>query len=115
MAESLPNTLESVPLRNVKAELLAGESQRQKVTADGFLVELAMNRAGLEAKQLAGAMDVSLSFLLRGFKDHEHISWQRLQRAGRVFPIFKRHFLEVQAEETPGADVTTNISLRKTL
>ena len=62
-----------------------------------------MNCAGIEPKQLADAMGVSASFLLRGFKDNEHISWQRLQQAGTVFPKFKRELLAVQADHTEGA------------
>lgn len=37
-----------------------------------------MKRAGIEPKQLAEAMQISVSLLQRGFKNTEHLSWHRL-------------------------------------
>ncbi len=106
--------LADVPLRTVKADLTPGETPRQKVTpADGAMVELAMRSAGVEAKQLADAMGISTSLLLRGFKDTEHLSWQRLRRAGLAYPRFRRELLEAQARDTEGVEVVTEIRVRK--
>lgn len=100
--------LDGVPLRNVKATLDAGESPRQKTTPpSGSMVEAAMKRARLEVKQLAGEMGVSESFLLRGFKDQEQISWQRLHRV--TDRRFRRELLAVQAEELTDVVVRTVI------
>lgn len=98
MSPKVASALDDIPLRNLKCEMPA----RQKVTPHGSLIELAMNCAELEPKQLADAMGVSTSFLLRGFKDSEHISWQRLQEAGREYPQFKEELLRVQARHTDG-------------
>lgn len=109
MPRTVADRLDEVPLRNVKAGLSEGESPRQKMTPAGALVELAMNSAELEAKQLADAMGVSPSFLLRGFKDNEHISFQRLRRAGQKYPRFKRELLKAEAKDTEGVEVVTEI------
>lgn len=103
--------LDGVPLRNAKCRLEDGESLRQNPTPpSGALVEAAMKRAKLEVKQLAAAMGISESFLLRGFKDQEHISWQRLQKVEDK--AFRRALLAVQAEEDSGIEVTTSIRWR---
>lgn len=99
-----------VPLRNLKYGEAGGESERQKVTApSGAMVEAAMNRAKLEPKQLADFMGISVSVLLRGFKDQESISWQRLQRVPDR--AFKRALLAVQAEEDSGIVTTLHIHI----
>lgn len=66
-----------------------------------------MRRARIESKQLADEMGVSLSFLLRGFKDQEHISWQRIHRVRDR--RFRQALLAVQAEEITGVVVRTVI------
>lgn len=104
------NTALDVPLRNLKADLGVGEGARQKTTPPcGSMVEAAMKRARLEVKQLAGEMGVSESFLLRGFKDQEQISWQRVHRVRDR--RFRRELLAVQAEELTDAIVTLHIAL----
>lgn len=96
-------TFDDAPRRNQTATLLRGEPARQKTTKPaGAVVEHAMKCARLEVKQLAGAMGITESILLRGFKDIESISWQRLQRAGDIYPSFKRWLLRVQAADTEG-------------
>lgn len=110
MTPKSASALDAVPLRNVKATLETGEAARRNPTpASGAMVEAAMRRAKLEVKQLAAAMGVSESFLLRGFKDQEHISWQRLQRVPDV--RFKRALLAVQAEEDSGIVTTLHIHI----
>lgn len=74
------------------------------------MVDQARKRCGLEVKQMADVMGVSESFLLRGFKDQEHISWQRLQL---LPPAFHRQFITVQAEDVDGIDVVTEIRVRR--
>lgn len=110
MRDKATAALADLPLRNLKAPLDAGETRRQKVTRPtGSMVEAAMNRAGLEPKQLADEMGVSPSFLLRGFKDQEHISWQRIHRV--TDRRFRQALLAVQAEELTGVVVRTVIEI----
>lgn len=110
MTSKATQVLADVPLRNVKATLESGESQRRNLTPPcGAMVEAAMKRAKLEVKQLAGWMGISESFLLRGFKDQEHISWQRLQRVPDR--RFTRALLAVQAEEDSGIVTTLHIAI----
>lgn len=97
MSPKLAAALDDDPLRNQSAELLVGESPRRNPTPAGAAVEHAMKIAKLEVKQLAAAMGVSDSVLLRGFKDQESISFQRLARAGELYPGFARWLLVVQA------------------
>lgn len=120
MPRTIDPRLADVPLVNLKADvparqkLTAEEQALQKVTPpDGALVELAMRSAGVEAKQLADAMGISTSLLLRGFKDTEHLSWQRLRRAGLAYPRFRQALLEAQAHDTEGVEVITEIRVRK--
>lgn len=114
MARTIDPRLADLPLINLKADLGPGEGARQKVTPpDGALVELAMRSAGVEAKQLADAMGISTSLLLRGFKDTEHLSWQRLRRAGLAYPRFRRALLEAQAHDTEGVEVVTEIRVKR--
>lgn len=101
--------LADVPLRNLKCEIEPSESLRRNPTPSGALVEAAMKRAKLETKQLAGWMGISESFLLRGFKDQEHISWQRVQQVEHKG--FKRALLAVQAEEDSGIVTVLHISI----
>lgn len=109
MPSTLPKPDLDVPLRNLKARLDAGEAARQKVThaPSGAMVEAAMNMARIEPKQLAAEMGVSHSFLLRGFKDQEHISWQRIHRVRDR--KFRQALLAVQAEDITGVVVRTVI------
>lgn len=114
MALTIHDPLGDVPRRNAKAELREGETPRRNpsptnLTPRGALVDQARKHAGVEVKQMAAAMGVSESFLLRGFKDQEHISWQRLQVAAATWPAFHRAFLILQAREIEGVDVITEI------
>lgn len=110
MADSLRAQLDGMPLRNAKAELRTGEGARRNPTPHGALVDQARKRAGLEVKQMAAEMGVSESFLLRGFKDHEHISVQRLQQLGAAF---QREFVIVQAEAIADIEVVTEIRVKR--
>lgn len=94
--------LKGITPQPAKAEL-------RETPPSGALVEAAMHRARMEVKQLAGAMGISDSFLLRGFKDQEHISWQRLQRVDHKG--FKRALLAVQAEADSGIVTTLLIQI----
>lgn len=97
-----------VPLRNAKAALDTGEAARRKTSPpSGAMVEAAMRRARMETKELAGAMGVSESFLLRGFKDQESISWQRVKQVEHS--AFQRELLAVQAEDLTDVVVRTVI------
>jgi AraC-like DNA-binding protein len=97
-----------VPLRNVKASLDEGESARRNPTPRGGLIDVARKRCGLEVKQMAAAMGVSESFLLRGFKDQEHISYQRLRKLPAKF---HRERLVLEAQELDGVEVVTGIRI----
>lgn len=110
MPQSVPTDLNRIPLRNAKCVVPEGESPRRNMTPSGALVDTARRRCGLEVKQMADLMGVSESFLLRGFKDQEHISWQRLQL---LPPAFHRQFITVQAEDVDGIDVVTEIRVRR--
>lgn len=105
--------LDQVPLRNAKADTPAGESPRRNLTPRGGLVDQARKNAGIEVKQMADWMGVSESFLLRGFKDQEHLSYQRLQLVASQSPKFHREFLIAQAAEVEGVDVVTEIRVRR--
>ena len=111
MADSLGDRLRDVPLRNAKADVDRGETPRRNPTPAGAQVDAARKRCGLEVKQMADAMGVSESFLLRGFKDQEHISVQRLRRLPAAF---QRELLTVQAEDIDGIEVITEIRVRRT-
>lgn len=110
MPHSVRQPLDGVPLRNLKAELSEGESARRNPTPAGALVDVARKRCGLEVKQMASTMGVSESFLLRGFKDQEHLSWQRLRKLSSEF---QRELLMVQAGEIDGVEIVTEIRLVK--
>ena len=73
------------------------------------MVEAAMRRARMETKQLADEMGVSESFLLRGFKDKETISWQRVKSVDHR--RFQRELIAVQAEELTDVVVRTVIDI----
>ena len=110
MPDKRTAVLADVALHNLKAALDAGETSRQKTSSpSGAMVEAAMRRARLEVKQLAAEMGVSESFLLRGFKDQETISWQRVHRVEDR--RFRQALLAVQAEACPEALVTLHIQL----
>lgn len=111
MAPNTAERLNQIPLRNAKADTREGESARRNLTPRGALIDQARKRAGLEVKQMADLMGISESFLLRGFKDLEHISWQRLQR---LPASFHRELITVQAHELDGVDVVTEIRVRRT-
>lgn len=107
MGSKVTAALDDSPLRTSTVEF----EPRQKTSPDGGLIEHAAKCARIETKELAEAMGVSHSFLLRGFKDQEHISWQRLQRAAAKFPQFKRWLLIVQAADTEDVHVRTVIDV----
>jgi AraC-like DNA-binding protein len=106
---TIAERLRDVPLRNSKADLGA----RRNLTPCGAIVDHARKTAGLEVKQMADLMGVSESFLLRGFKDQEHLSYQRLQLVAASCPGFHRAFLIAQAEATDGVDVLVEIRVRR--
>lgn len=114
MANSVAERLSEIPLRNAKSSLREGESRRQNLTPRGALVDQARKNAGIEVKQMAEWMGVSESFLHRGFKDLEHISYQRLQHVSAQSPRFHQEFLILQAREVEGVDVVTEIRVRRT-
>jgi len=110
MRSTVPDVRLDVPLRNLKYGDADGETARQKMTPpSGAMVEAAMLRARLEPKWLADKMGISPSFLLRGFKDQEQISWQRVKQVEHL--RFQRELLAVQAEEVPGVVVRTVIDI----
>ena len=111
MRNSIAEQLDGLPLRNAKADLREGETQRQVPTPRGALIDVARKRCGLEVKQMSALMGVSDSFLLRGFKDQEHISWQRMQLLPEAF---HRELIMAQAEELAGFEVVTTIRVKRT-
>lgn len=111
MASNTAERLNEIPLRNAKADTATSEGPRRNLTPRGALIDQARKRAGLEVKQMAEQMGISESFLLRGFKDIEHISWQRLQK---LPASFHRELITVQAHELEGVDVVTEIRVRRT-
>lgn len=115
--------LTDVPLRNVTVRRVDGESGRSggegprlnptpNLTPRGALVDQARKVARIEVKQMADWMGVSESFLLRGFKDQEHLSWQRLNAVIQASPVFHQAFLILQAREVHGVTVTTHIEVK---
>lgn len=110
MSPTMPERLHDVPLRNAKAAVEASESARRIPTPAGAQVDAARKRCGLEVKQMADLMGCSESFLLRGFKDQEHISLQRLRK---LPVIFQRELLIVQSGEIDGVEVVTEIRVKR--
>lgn len=107
MAKSAAS-LDGVPLRNLKTSLDTGEEARQKKTrAAGWMVRDAMHAAHMEPKQLADHMGVSVSFLLRGFKDLEHISFQRIQLVDD--DVFQDEFVKIQTKQRATARMFTMV------
>ena len=104
MSTQAVKSLDQVRPQPVKAQL-----EDRQAPPSGGMVEAAMKRARMEPKQLADEMGVSHSFLLRGFKDQEHISWQRLHRVRNR--KFRHALLAVQAEENSGVVVTLHIAI----
>lgn len=104
--------LKDVRSRQLKADIV--QAHRTNLTPRGSLVDQARKNAGLEVKQMADWMGVSESFLLRGFKDQEHLSYQRLQLVAAQSRTFHREFLIVQAAEVEGVEVVTEIRVPRT-
>lgn len=79
MGHSIPDRVADVPLRNAKAELRRGEGPLQKLKADaGDVLDIARSNARIEPKQMADAMGISHSLVLRGLKSGDHLSFHRL-------------------------------------
>lgn len=116
MSTTVSDRLPGAPVRNVKVEdsarrnLTAEPEPRRNLTPRGLLIDLARKAARLEVKQMAADMGVSESFLLRGFKDQEHISWQRLQKLSAAF---HRELILLQAAEIAGIEVRTTIEITR--
>lgn len=71
--------LGAVPLRNAKADVRRGEGAVQKLNPEaGEVLDLARVNIRLEAKQMADAMGISHSLVLRGLKSADHLSFHRL-------------------------------------
>lgn len=86
MGESMTDRLGGVPIRNVKAERLRGESPVQKLNpAAGEVLELARGNAQIEPKQMAGVMGISHSLVLRGLSAQDHLSFHRLWELSDAF------------------------------
>jgi hypothetical protein len=85
MPDSLPDKLDGIPLRNVKAAVSAGEGPVQKLNLDaGDVLDLARVAARLEAKQMADVMVISHSLVLRGLKSGD-LSFRRLWELDDAF------------------------------
>lgn len=103
--------LADVPLRNVKAELLRGETPLQKLNPDaGAVLEQARGLVSLEPKAMADVMGISHSLVLRGLKSADHLSFHRLWE---LPDAFWAELLIAIAKKRHVADVDTTITIRK--
>lgn len=72
-------SLNGIPLRTLKATLLRGESEVQKLNSDaGDVIDTARKGAHLEVKQMADALGCSESYVHRGLKSQDGLSFHKL-------------------------------------
>lgn len=76
---TLPNRLDGVKVRSLKAKLPIGEPEVQLLNPEaGRVLKTACGLADLEPKAMADAMKVSHSYVLRGLKSQDDLGFHKL-------------------------------------
>lgn len=113
MADSLRDRLPDPPLRTAKAKLRRGEGPVRKLNPTaGTVLDRARGTIRLEPKQMADAMGISHSLVLRGLKSVDHLSFHRLWELPDAFWI--ELIIAIAKERLlKDVDVTTAITVRR--